>query len=59
MIAYASQAQTLYPGDVFGSGTAATGSGLELDRWLKEGDVVELEIASIGILRNRIGQRRG
>jgi 2-keto-4-pentenoate hydratase/2-oxohepta-3-ene-1,7-dioic acid hydratase in catechol pathway len=59
MIAYASQAQTLYPGDVFGSGTAATGSGLELDRWLKEGDVVELEIASIGILRNRIGHRRG
>jgi 2-keto-4-pentenoate hydratase/2-oxohepta-3-ene-1,7-dioic acid hydratase in catechol pathway len=57
MIAYASQAQYLYPGEVFGSGTAATGSGLELDRWLKEGDVVELEIEGIGVLCNRIGHK--
>lgn len=57
MIAYASQAQTLYPGEVFGSGTAARGSGLEQDRWLKEGDIVEMEIEGIGILRNRIGKR--
>jgi len=54
MIAYASQAQTLYPGELFGSGTAARGSGLEQDRWLKEGDVVEMEIEGIGILLNRI-----
>jgi 2-keto-4-pentenoate hydratase/2-oxohepta-3-ene-1,7-dioic acid hydratase in catechol pathway len=59
MIEYASQAQTLYPGEVFGSGTAATGSGLDLDRWLSEGDVIELEIEGIGILRNRIGHRGG
>lgn len=57
MIWYASQAQTLYPGEVFGSGTATTGSGLELDRWLREGDVVELEIEGIGALRNRIGRK--
>jgi 2-keto-4-pentenoate hydratase/2-oxohepta-3-ene-1,7-dioic acid hydratase in catechol pathway len=57
MIAYASRAQTLYPGEVFGSGTAAGGSGLELDRWLQPGDVVELEIEGIGVLRNRIGQK--
>ena len=57
MIAYASQAQTLYPGDVLGSGTAASGSGLELDRWLQPGDVVEMEIQGIGVLRNRIGQK--
>ncbi|MDB5077314.1 MAG: fumarylacetoacetate hydrolase [Chloroflexi bacterium] len=57
MIAYASQAQTLYPGEIFGSGTAATGSGLEIDRWLKEGDIVELEIEGIGVLRNRIGKK--
>ena len=57
LIHYASQAQTLYPGDVFGSGTAAGGSGLELDRQLKEGDVVEMEIEGIGILRNRIGKK--
>jgi 2-keto-4-pentenoate hydratase/2-oxohepta-3-ene-1,7-dioic acid hydratase in catechol pathway len=57
LIAYASQAQTIYPGEVFGSGTAAGGSGVELDRWLKEGDVVELEVEGIGVLRNRIGRK--
>jgi 2-keto-4-pentenoate hydratase/2-oxohepta-3-ene-1,7-dioic acid hydratase in catechol pathway len=57
MIAYASRAQTLYPGEVLGSGTAAGGSGLELDRWLAPGDIVELEIEGIGVLRNRIGQK--
>ncbi|HTK07126.1 MAG TPA: fumarylacetoacetate hydrolase family protein [Ktedonobacteraceae bacterium] len=57
MIAYASQAQTLYPGEVFGSGTAARGSGLELDRFLHAGDIVEMEIEGIGQLRNRIGKK--
>jgi 2-keto-4-pentenoate hydratase/2-oxohepta-3-ene-1,7-dioic acid hydratase in catechol pathway len=57
MIAYASQGQTLRPGEVLGSGTAAGGSGIELDRWLREGDTVELEIDGIGTLRNRIGRK--
>ncbi len=57
MIAYASRSQTLYPGELFGSGTAAGGSGLELDRELAPGDVVELEIEGIGVLRNRIGEK--
>ncbi|MGH3033689.1 MAG: fumarylacetoacetate hydrolase family protein [Gaiellaceae bacterium] len=57
LIAYASQAQTVYPGEVLGSGTAAGGSGLELDRWIQEGDVVELEVEGIGVLRNRIGRK--
>jgi 2-keto-4-pentenoate hydratase/2-oxohepta-3-ene-1,7-dioic acid hydratase in catechol pathway len=57
MVAYASRSQTLRPGEVFGSGTAAGGSGLELDRWLQEGDVVELEVEGIGVLRNTIGRR--
>ena len=57
MIAYASQSQTLYPGEVFGSGTATGGSGLELDRSLGAGDLIELEIEGIGVLRNRIGAK--
>lgn len=40
-----------------GSGTAAGGSSLELDRWLKAGDIVELEIEGIGVLRNRAGEK--
>jgi len=59
LIAYASLAQTIYPGEVFGSGTAAGGSGLELDRWLEEGDLVEMEIEGIGVLRNRVGRKGG
>ena len=57
MIAYASRGQTLRAGEVLGSGTAAGGSGLELDRWLQAGDVVELEIDGIGVLRNRIATK--
>ena len=54
MIAHVSQSETVYPGDVFGSGTMSGGCGFELDRWLQPGDVVELEISGIGILRNRV-----
>jgi 2-keto-4-pentenoate hydratase/2-oxohepta-3-ene-1,7-dioic acid hydratase in catechol pathway len=57
MISYASRSQTLHPGEVLGSGTAAGGSGLELDRRLAPGDVVELEVEGIGVLRNRIGEK--
>lgn len=57
MIAYCSQALTLRAGEVLGSGTAAGGSGLELDRWLQPGDTVEMEASGIGVLRNTIGHR--
>lgn len=59
LIAYASMAQTLYPGEVLGSGTAAGGAGVETGRSLSPGDVVELEIEGIGVLRNRIGPAPG
>lgn len=54
MIAHVSRGETIYPGDIFGSGTVGGGCGLELDRYLKPGDVVELEIQPIGVLRTRI-----
>ncbi len=54
LIAHVSQSETIYPGELWGSGTVTSGSGLELDRWLQPGDVVELEVEGIGILRNRI-----
>ena len=58
MIAYASLAQVLRPGDLLGSGTATGGSGIELDRWIAPGDLIEMEIQGIGTLRNRVGERR-
>jgi fumarylacetoacetate (FAA) hydrolase len=46
----------LRPGEVLGSGTVGTGCILEADdgRWLSVGDVVELEVEGIGVLRNTV-----
>jgi len=54
IVAYSSLEETLYPGEVLGSGTVGGGCGNELGRFLKDGDVVELEVGRIGVLRNRI-----
>jgi 2-keto-4-pentenoate hydratase/2-oxohepta-3-ene-1,7-dioic acid hydratase in catechol pathway len=54
MIEFLSRDQTLHPGDVLGSGTVGTGCGLELDRWVQPGDVMDLAIEKIGTLRNRV-----
>lgn len=47
----------LVPGEVIGSGTVLNGCGFELGRRLRPGDVVELEMGGIGILRNTVRQR--
>ena len=44
----------LVAGEVIGSGTVLNGCGWELDRRLAIGDVLELEIEGIGVLRNRV-----
>ncbi len=57
IIEFASMEETLYPGDFLGSGTVEKGCGGELNRWLKPGDIIELEVEGIGILRNRVGEK--
>lgn len=58
MLERASADSFLMPGDVIGSGTVGTGCLLELTKgegpWLQPGDVVELEIERLGVLRNRV-----
>ena len=66
IIERASYGADLFAGDVIGSGTVGTGCFLELngtgklndpnfqEQWLKEGDVVELEIDGLGVLSNTI-----
>lgn len=54
MIEFLTRDDEIVPGDVIGSGTVGRGCGLELDRWVKRGDVMELEIEKIGRLRNRV-----
>lgn len=62
LIAQASRDVELFTGDLFGTGTVGTGCILELGPehsggWLKPGDVVELEIERLGVLRTRIVAR--
>jgi fumarylacetoacetate (FAA) hydrolase len=56
IVAHAARNTHLLPGDVLGSGTVGTGCILEHGdgRWLQRGDIVELEVEGIGVLRNRI-----
>jgi 2-keto-4-pentenoate hydratase/2-oxohepta-3-ene-1,7-dioic acid hydratase in catechol pathway len=53
-IAFVSRDETIHPGELFCSGTVGNGSGLEIGRYLQPGEVVELEVEKIGVLRNRI-----
>ena len=54
LIEYLSKGETLHPGDCLGSGTVGMGCGIEHGNFIQPGDVIELEIEGIGILRNRI-----
>ena len=54
MIAFVSRDETIHAGEIFGSGTIGNGCGLEQDRYLEDGDIVELEVENIGVLRNRV-----
>jgi fumarylacetoacetate (FAA) hydrolase len=62
MLARASADVRLRPGDLIGSGTVGTGCLLEvkddtLGRYLEPGDVVELRIDRLGVLRNPVVAR--
>ena len=60
IISRISNGTTIYPGDVIGSGTCATGCLLELnqtnntDTWLQDGDEIKLEVDKLGSLVNTI-----
>ncbi|MDX8359144.1 fumarylacetoacetate hydrolase family protein [Sphingopyxis terrae] len=53
-IAYISRDETLHPGDLIAMGTVADGCGYESLTFLSDGDVVELEVEGIGVLRNKL-----
>ena len=62
IIAQISKGTWLYPGDVIGSGTCATGCFYEINsakkesehRWLKHGDLIKISTNKIGTLSNQI-----
>lgn len=57
MIAYTARDENLLTGDLLGSGTVPGGCGMEIDRWIQPGDVIEIDMGPLGVMRNRIGQR--
>ncbi len=60
IIAVLSAAITLYPGDIIATGTpAGVGIGFKPPRFLKNGDVVAIEIDGLGRLENRVVERSG
>jgi 2-keto-4-pentenoate hydratase/2-oxohepta-3-ene-1,7-dioic acid hydratase in catechol pathway len=60
LVAYASSFARLLPGDVIVTGTpAGVGSARRPQRWLKPGDVFEVEIPGVGLLRNPVVAEAG
>lgn len=59
LIAFISTSETLHAGEILGSGTVGGGCGLEAGKLLEDGDVIELEIEGIGVLRNRVLAAKG
>ncbi len=60
MISFAGDGVRFEPGDVFGSGTIGGGCGLEIDRFLAPGDVVELRGGELfGSLSGTVRRREG
>ena len=58
LIAHLSRGLTLEPGDVILTGTpGGVGMARNPQRWLEDGDVVEITIGGIGTLRNRVIRR--
>ena len=60
IVEYVSSFTTLMPGDLIATGTP-TGAGARFDppRWLKPGDVVEVEVEGVGTLRNTVEDEPG
>ena len=59
LIEYVSTFTTLAPGDVIVSGTpGGVGARRKPPVWMKEGDLVEIEVSKIGVLRNRVEKEK-
>jgi 2-keto-4-pentenoate hydratase/2-oxohepta-3-ene-1,7-dioic acid hydratase in catechol pathway len=54
IVSFISRDETLYPGEIIGSGTVGKGTLLEHGLTLNPNDVIEFEVTGLGRLRNRV-----
>ncbi|KAI1659781.1 hypothetical protein F4813DRAFT_324118 [Daldinia decipiens] len=54
-IAFLSKGHTLLPGDLIWTGTpSGVGMGRKPQLWLKDGDIVEVELENVGVVTNKV-----
>jgi 2-keto-4-pentenoate hydratase/2-oxohepta-3-ene-1,7-dioic acid hydratase in catechol pathway len=59
LVSVCSEAMTLYPGDIIISGTpSGVGFARKPPVWMQPGDVCEVEVEGIGVLRNDVADER-
>jgi 2-keto-4-pentenoate hydratase/2-oxohepta-3-ene-1,7-dioic acid hydratase in catechol pathway/ABC-type uncharacterized transport system permease subunit len=56
VLAWASYCEDIQPGEFLAVGTVGGGCGIEIDKWIRPGDVVEFVSPQLGHLRNPVGQ---
>lgn len=54
LVAYASDNETLQPGDVLGTGTVSYSCSVDLHKWPQVGQTVRFDVTGIGTLEHRI-----
>jgi hypothetical protein len=54
LVAYASDNETLYPGDILGTGAIGLSCSMDLHRWVNVGQTVTFEVEGIGPLTHKI-----
>lgn len=54
LVAYASDNETLQPGELLGTGTIGTGCSIDLHKWVRVGQTVSIEFEGIGRMQHTI-----
>ena len=54
LVAYVSDNETLYPGDILGTGAIGLSCSMDLHRWVNVGQTVTFEVEGIGSLTHKI-----
>jgi 2-keto-4-pentenoate hydratase/2-oxohepta-3-ene-1,7-dioic acid hydratase in catechol pathway len=54
MVAFASDHETLYPGDVLGTGTVGLSCSMDTHRWVQVGQTISFEVEGIGTLSHLV-----